>query len=450
MGAISTRPSRKEVLKFISDSASYGNLGLFVGAGFTKAVLNESEEVALSWADLLDQASTELGVDYAAIKKEGLSYPDIASQICQSYAAGNKRSFSFALSSLKGAIASLTCWYPDSSKRQTFGGYLDALDPAWIITTNYDLVIEALLTGRSIPIGPKDKLTRPKGIVPVYHLHGLRTNPEEIIIAQEDYIALFRPNEYRQIKLALMIKESTTLLLGYGLGDVNVLTALDWSKNVFSEGDVNYPHDVVQVLRKQNPVEKPYRDRNGVLIIETSDLTDFFEEYAIIRREDLEQKAEEATALQKLADEMVNPQQGNIAKFLDDQSFRQGNLKILSQFPVHLISGFISFLDKCIDETWLRSRPHGAFEGYNQNLIIIMDILTAFEAHKIPPALFQTAAYALERVAYYVGRNSGQSFAAAVTWDKRKGELSQELITELMNISKSLGYSNLEALLNTI
>jgi len=51
---------------------------------------------------------------------------------------------------------------------------------------------------------------------------------ELYIIVQEDYVGQFRPTEYRQIKMALMIKESTMLIIGYGLGDVNVLTALDW------------------------------------------------------------------------------------------------------------------------------------------------------------------------------------------------------------------------------
>jgi len=240
------------------------------------------------------------------------------------------------------------------------------------------------------------------------------------------------------------------VLLGYGLGDVNVLTALDWSRNVFSEGEIDYPHDVIQVLRKQNPLDAPYRDRNGVMILETSDLTDLFEEFGIVRLEHLEARARQTLALQELTDEMANPQKENIEKFIDDRSFRQSNLKILSQFPVHLISGFISFLDKCIDETWLRSKPYGAFEGYNQNLTIILDILTAFEATNIPPALFQTVAYSLDRLAIYVGRNAGQSFAAAHTWDERKVKLSQEVITELRDISEALGYSNLETLLMTL
>jgi hypothetical protein len=76
--------TRQQVLKFISDSASYGNLGAFIGAGFSKAVLNEdSNEIALSWGELLEQAAKKLDVDYDEIWKTGVSYPEIASSICK-------------------------------------------------------------------------------------------------------------------------------------------------------------------------------------------------------------------------------------------------------------------------------------------------------------------------------------------------------------------------------
>jgi hypothetical protein len=46
-------PSRADVLDFVFTSSKYGNLGLFVGAGFSKAVLNGEDEIALSWGDYL-------------------------------------------------------------------------------------------------------------------------------------------------------------------------------------------------------------------------------------------------------------------------------------------------------------------------------------------------------------------------------------------------------------
>jgi len=448
---LSERPTRKEVLRFISDAASYGNLGAFIGAGFSKAVLNdEFNEIALSWGELLEKASRKLGVDYGSICKTGVGYPEIASSICKLYSEKEKCDYPQSLSKLKREIAALTSWYPDKQKREEFSKYLEHLSPSWIITTNYDMVVESLLTGRSIPLGPNDSLSSPNGVIPVFHLHGLRTNPEEIVISQEDYVSLFRPSEYRQIKLALTIRESTTLLIGYGLGDVNVLTAFDWSKNVFNGGEATYPNDVIQVIRKANPDDGPYRDKNGIVIVETADISNFFTEFIDIREKELKEKQKEQKALSELAERLDEPDGAMIEKFIDDIKFRSEILGVLSKFSVHLISGFVSFINKCIDETWVRSEPNGAFEGYNQNLILILDVLTSFTINRFPPALFQTAAYGLQRVGYYVGSEEGKSWSAKKTWDKRKRELSKEVTAELKSIADQHGYNYVKQLVKTI
>jgi hypothetical protein len=444
--------TRDDVLGFVATSATYGNLGLFIGAGFCKAVLNEPESlgIALSWGELLDKASQKMGVDYGTIDKVGRSYPDIASLICGIHSQENNVEFSESLRQLKRGIAEITSWYPTPEQRDKYSRYLETLSPAWIITTNYDLVIETLLTGRSVPLGPNDSLSSRKGVVPIFHLHGVRTNPEEIIIAQEDYISLFRPSQYRQIKLALTIKESTTLFVGYGLGDVNVLTALDWSKNVFKGEQQNYPNDVIQIVRKSNPSESPYRDKNGIVILETIELSQCFEELVEFCETLAQQEEKQRASLNSLADRLKSPDETTIDKFIDDKVYRANMLKVLSKFPVDLIAGFISFLEKCIDKTWKRSIPDGAFEAYNQNLTIILDILTAFSLDRFPPALFQTAAYRLERVGYYIGRSPGQSWSAAATWQVRRSELTGDIVKELRNVAAQYSYSYIPQLLTGI
>ena len=122
----------------------------------------------------------------------------------------------------------------------------------------------------------------------------------------------------------------------------------------------------------------------------------------------------------------------------------------MSSSPIYLASGFISFLDKCLTETWIRTVPNKAFEGYNQNLKLLLDILTGFTTKNIPPALFQTAAYGLERVAYYIGDKSGESWAAADTWNNRKSEISADMVKELRDIADQYSYVQLKQLLNTI
>lgn len=446
-----TELTRVNVLKRIFESSSYGNLGIFIGAGFSKAVLNDARgDIALSWGDLLKKASEKMDVDYKKINKEGAGYPEIATAICKKYATKHGASYKASLSQLKQEIAALTSWYPDQAQRDKFSSYLEGISPSWIITTNYDMVIESLLIGRSIPLGPDDSLSSPAGIIPVFHLHGLRTSPESIIIAQEDYVSLFRPNEYRQIKLALTIKESTTLLLGYGLGDVNVLTALDWSRNVFEGENTNYPNDIIQVLRTADPAKEPYIDKNGVVILEVNDLAPFFDEYLLVKGRETKKRNRELKLLKQLAEQLADPDQDTIKNFIDDSAFRTEILQMLSRFSIHLISGFVSFLHKCIDETWHRSRPDRAFEGYNQNLIVILDILTAFPVERFPPALFQTAVYSLQRVGYFIGKGRGQSWAADDTWNARKGELSASMVKELASIAEQHRYEYVSRLVETI
>lgn len=445
------KPTRTEAIEFISESSMYGNLGLFVGAGFSKAVMNNGfDQIALSWDQLLEKASERLDIDYGDIWKEGVGYPDVASSICAKYSEANNCTYNEALSRLKRQLALLTSWYPDKENREKYSNYLNNLDAEWIVTTNYDLIIEILLTGKSIPLGPDESLTSPKDQVPVYHLHGIRTNPEGIIIAQEDYVSLFRPNEYRQIKLALTIKESTTLLLGYGLGDVNVLTAIDWSKNVFVNKQENYPHDVIQIYRTENPKDTPYRDRNGILIVETSELTKFFDEYSEIHESLKEEKEKQDISLRELSGRLESPDEDLINKFIDDEAFRIDLLKNLSTFSTNLISGFVSFLNSCIDETWVRAEPNGAFKAYDQGLTVLLDILTTLKFKQIPPALLETCAYALQRVGYYVGDGHGESWQANRTFERRKGELSKELVDELKNIAEQHCYANLRKLMRRV
>lgn len=126
MNKTSDKPNRDEVLEFLPHSATYGNLGAFVGAGFSKAVLNdEFDDIALSWGELLEKVSEELGVEYDDIWKEGVGYPDIASQICQKYSEDKNKTYQQSLRRLKKEIAKLTSWYPDKEKRAAFAPHLN-------------------------------------------------------------------------------------------------------------------------------------------------------------------------------------------------------------------------------------------------------------------------------------------------------------------------------------
>jgi len=448
MQKLNEKSTRKDVLLAIARSAYYGNLGAFIGAGFSKAV----SENPLGWGDLLEAVGKDLKIDVSDLEHEGLSFPDIASKMCIQYKQQKDIAYKDAVKVFKETIARQTGWYPDNGKQEQFSGYLLSLDPSWIITTNYDSILEALLPGKAITLGPGDNLIASKDNIPIYHLHGTRTNPEDIIMTQEDYVRLFRPTEYRQTKLTLLLRESTTLILGYGLGDVNVLTALDWSKNVYDSKRQNYPHEVIQVYRNANPRNEPYIDHNGIVVIETEELESFFNEYEPIRAEHHGFREKHRITELRIRKTYADAKPHIIDGFINNEEARAQVLKGMFEIPFMLpcTQEFLTFFTKSMDETWKRAKPKGAFEAYNANLKIILDVLTIFDFDNIPPALLSAVAYEFSRVAYYIGADLGKSHAAHETWTDRKNELSPEMIQELKNISALYNYSELLELLDNI
>ncbi|WP_439696922.1 SIR2 family protein [Mucilaginibacter sp. AW1-7] len=439
--------NRANVLKFIAQSSIYGNLGLFIGTGLSMAIMNtEDTEIALSWGKLIQKCAGDLKLDLESIQSPGQSYPDLVSAMISTYAKKKELNYPQATKIVKEKICDLTSWYPSPEKRQEYGDYLENMNPGWVITTNYDLILECLLTGRSISLGPDDQLIAPAGIIPIYHLHGVRTNPGGIVLTQEDYVSLFRPNEYRHTKLPLTIKESTTLIIGYSLGDVNVLTAVDWSRNVFKDSGSSYPSDIIQVVR--NKEGRCYRAPNNIVIVETDSLDAFFEEVGDAIQVEIRTDKRQKKTLDKLNNLLNDPTRDQIDIFINDEENRHNILKALSKFDTYVISGFLEMYTRAIDETWVLARPSGAFWAYELNLNINLDILIMLDIKKMPPALIETVAYNLNKIAYFVGPNIGQSAAAEKTWRRRKGELTVETIHELRSIAKVHWYSFLRRLLS--
>ena len=136
------QPTRSQVFRSLFRSSDFGNLGLFVGAGFSKAVLSseyiDDVPVALSWGELLGKCADAMKLDLSLCTSPGTSYPDIASQLCIQYSEANSCSFDDALNRLKMIIAGLTAWFPSSEQREEYAKYLNSMAPAWIVTTNYD------------------------------------------------------------------------------------------------------------------------------------------------------------------------------------------------------------------------------------------------------------------------------------------------------------------------
>ncbi|SFL73609.1 SIR2-like domain-containing protein [Gracilibacillus orientalis] len=446
--------SKEIVYERLFNSFNYGNLGMFIGAGFSKAVIGDDSPQALGWFDLIKEVSEKFGIEFPSNEELiGVSFPELATIICKRLALKGCNDYEEAKGLFKKEICNLTNWLPSEQKTAEYREIFDILNPAWIVTTNYDLVLETILTGKCKSLSPMNYLSAPKNIIPIYHLHGTRLDYESIIVTQDDYITLFRPNEYRQSKLAMTIRESTTLILGSALGDMNVLTSVDWSKNIYTEKN-EYPYEIVQVLWTSDPQEDAYRDENGNIILEISDMELFLNDltkYIINRQKEYDQELKQLFATKARLEE---ENEELVQSFIENESVRLELLDLLSKFEHSMISPYIQFLTVCIDKVWDMTNNYGAFEMYDKYLNIIMDILVQYEYPKMAPRLFQLTVNSLSRVLNYVSnrneRVKGNSYSATKTWHNRKYEIPDDMLIQIYHYSKQKDLINLETMIEDL
>lgn len=160
----------------------------------------------------------------------------------------NDHTYKEAQTTLKRTICQLVKAFPDPKKQKIYSEYVETIEVNWFVTTHYDTILESILSGKAMPILPDEHFLKVADMIPIYHIHGMRIIPEGIVITQDDYSRLFRPYDYRQARLPFFVKEALVVMLGYGLGDLNVLTAIDWSKYVFKHKNKNYNFPIIQLL----------------------------------------------------------------------------------------------------------------------------------------------------------------------------------------------------------
>ncbi|MGP1485411.1 MAG: SIR2 family protein [Campylobacter sp.] len=302
------------------------------------------------------------------------------------------------------------------------------------MTTNYDLILENLLPENSISLGPNDILTSSKYKIPIYHLHGIRTDPSSIIITKEDYTKLFRPNKYRLQKLSLLFKESTTLI-------INVLTALDWSENVYQNNKIYYPNGIIQLLYKRNnPNPEPIIQENGIITLEIDSILDIMKELSDFIERNKEKYNKEKLEINNFRSELINADDNFIEDFINNENKRIEHIDKVQNNSEFVVEAFLQLLTKVFDRCWSRALLKNNFKPYDEILVIVLDILLKMPFNKMSPALFGSIAHNLGRVSRYIGCERGQSYAANNTWIRYKNYIQNTTKTELLLYYKQSPY----------
>lgn len=430
-------PSYQELLDTVANAALFGSLGLFVGSGFSKALNSQ----APSFQSLLESARWELGLDFDfndADQVRGKSYPQIAEELAEILTAEGPRPHADAILVLKRAICNLCDLKPEPAKATEFRQALQRIPLQWAITTNYDLMLEDLIPN-SVPLLPNQFLNSRPDYIPIYHLHGHVRSSGSIVITDSDYVRLLAPTEYRQLKLNLLMAESTSLMMGYSLGDINVKNALEWSRAFSTNWGLEAePHQslVVQALFKPGAdARNPYYGKNGEVIVEVQDILVFLREISEVVEA---RRSEHDESKELLRSWLVS---GNAESVADYPLARQAFLDLLRRFPrSYDVQTVIRFLDSVFDPIWESARQTGGWEHYNRFLQVLLDALKTIPVVRIHPLLLSYLAERLDELSYFVNPRGetevGTAFAASRSWQERKGELPEEMRKALCEFGK--------------
>ncbi len=451
--------TREDLFRTICNACRLGTLGYFIGAGFSKAVLEGGRYQSYKWDELLVKCCDEFGVD-RDVTKSYCSNPELASKICSKVAEKKGISYVEAVRLFKKKVCELTNTYPEDDKREKYSAWFREVRPSWIATTNYDSIIESILGGEALPISPNGCFCNISGLVPVFHLHGVCNEPDDIIITNEDYAYMFRPNDYRQSRLPFLIKESCVLMIGYGLGDFNVITAVDWANNVFTNVNEAYDFPIIQLLfKREDPKPEPYVTNGNVVILEISSIESFFDELCNFMSGYKAFYSRIDNDIQNNINYLSNTT-ANIKNFIENTDNHRGLLlEFFENLPPeygYMYNYLFPFVRVAIDALDDSSRYYGHFDDYNKKLIIILDLLKSIPVKKIPASLFGMLASELNKVGEHFNADGkyylGESYVATDTWMAQRGSIPRETVEELQRFANANKgeYINLVGLLKRI
>ncbi len=443
--------TKEKVFELICQSKRARTLGLFVGSGFSKAVTNGDMP---SWKDLLEKVSSMMGVDKSTFE-EGATYPVLASGICKKYvdlyidqlreedssSEENRDDVDYNPTYLiekaerlfKYKVAEAVNISLKEEQEDKYSKILTSLSPNWVVTTNYDFIVEKLLGDKALSINPRDSYIKTGDFIPIYHIHGSIADPSSIVITNEDYAQTLRVSDYRHARLPFLIKESTVLMMGYSLNDLNVLSAVDYSKNVYTNTQPYYDTPIIQLVYCETPRSAPYVSDQGIVIVEISDLFLFLEELVEFDLKYNRKANRTQQSVKKLNKIFIDNDTGALENFINNIDMRKELIREINALKCEnwfIYSSFVSFINNCLGLLWVRASAPRAFSFYRDILSIVLDLIENTNYKNVPIAFVDSLVNWFCDIAPYIGFELGQSFDAKSLFDSRCKNIPEDFIIE--------------------
>jgi hypothetical protein len=104
---------------------------------------------------------------------------------------------------------------------------LRAFNAEGIITTNWDTLLERLFPGYKVFIGQQSVVRQtPQNVAEIYKIHGCCTDPNSLVLTEEDYQLFKEKQAYLAAKLITIFVEHPVIFVGYSISDPNILELL--------------------------------------------------------------------------------------------------------------------------------------------------------------------------------------------------------------------------------
>jgi len=225
---------------------------LFIGSGFSFKYI-QSEK----WEGLLRKYAGMMDIPFEKYRSlAGGNWPKVGSLIAKDYhgywfespklkeerEANLQEMVNFS-SPLKVSVSNYLKSISKTEIRDDLKTEIELLKAAkinGIITTNYDLLCESIYPDFKVYKSQQELIfSSLQEIGEIYKIHGCCTEPNSLVITEEDYKEFNERNTYLAAKLLTVFLEHPTIFMGYSISDSNVRSILASIIKCLDQGQVN-------------------------------------------------------------------------------------------------------------------------------------------------------------------------------------------------------------------
>lgn len=279
---------------------------LFIGSGFSRRYLDLED-----WQGLLQRFSTSLPRPYEYYRSNNdgdltLIAQEIAAsfnemvwdsknEIHTNFIERNKSKLFKKSSALKIAISEYLSEFSLKDVNEIYKIEIETfkkINIEGIITTNWDNLLSELFPEFKKIIGQDELIySNPYGIGEIFKIHGCLSEPETLVLTNEDYNNFNSRNAYLAAKLVTYFIEHPVIFIGYNISDPNIMEILTSIVKCLGETEVQKLfHKFIFVKRasETEKVSKSIKDICGyqipITILELHDFTKLYKPLTKLKR----------------------------------------------------------------------------------------------------------------------------------------------------------------------